>query len=110
MILNSFEIDKVLFNILERASNFNEIALNLVVKKCLVQALLYMILLFETDQNIVNSEAGKKSTGNPRLDKFAKGMTLAVAYAANIGGTASLIGTAPNYVMKGHADEYVLYY
>ena len=66
-------------------------------------------LLYDTDQNMDNSAGGKKSTGNPRLDKFAKGMTLAVAYAANTGGTASLIGTGPNPVMKGHADEYVPY-
>ena len=36
-------------------------------------------------------------------------MTLAIAYAANVGGIATLTGTGPNMIMKGHADEWVLY-
>ncbi|XP_070573701.1 Na(+)/citrate cotransporter-like [Ptychodera flava] len=36
---------------------------------------------------------------------MSKGMMLCVAYAANIGGTASLIGTTPNLVLVGVLDD-----
>ena len=37
-------------------------------------------------------------------------MTVAVAYAANVAGSATLTGTSVNIIMKGHADEYIFIY
>ena len=39
--------------------------------------------------------------------EFGKCLSLAIAYAANIGGIATLTGTGPNLVFKNIIDEYV---
>ncbi|XP_042146050.1 solute carrier family 13 member 2-like [Ixodes scapularis] len=42
---------------------------------------------------------------NLRLDKMRKLVLLSVAYSANVGGTGTLVGTAPNLILKGLLDE-----
>jgi sodium-dependent dicarboxylate transporter 2/3/5 len=47
----------------------------------------------------VNDIIRKSNQGNKHLNKFSLGLFLGIAYAANIGGTATIIGTPPNVVM-----------
>lgn len=43
---------------------------------------------------------------DPRFKKFATGLMLAIAYAASIGGMATIIGTPPNVVMVGYMKRF----
>ena len=47
---------------------------------------------------------GAVSRGAAEQKRYAKGFALCVAYAANIGGIATLTGTPPNLVLKETAD------
>lgn len=51
-------------------------------------------------ENIFDGEENSES-----YIRMCKGMSLCVAYAANIGGTGSLSGTGPNLIMQGQADQ-----
>ena len=41
------------------------------------------------------------------VNRFGKGLMIGVAYAANIGGIATLTGTGPNLVLRGDVSKYV---
>ena len=44
---------------------------------------------------------------DPKWSRLAKALSLSIAYAANIGGTGSMIGSSPNLVLKGQIEKYV---
>ncbi len=51
---------------------------------------------------------GRRQDGappTPAQDRFARGLLLAIAYAASIGGTATLIGTPPNAFLAGYLAQ-----
>ena len=49
----------------------------------------------------------KDNEMNKSDKRFALGLMLSIAYAANIGGTMTIIGTPPNVVMTGYLSELV---
>lgn len=52
-----------------------------------------------------NENEGKEDTEDPEWSRLAKALSLCIAYAANIGGTGSMIGSTPNLVLKGQIEK-----
>ena len=53
---------------------------------------------------LLAKEMGQEN--DPRFKKFATGLMLSIAYAASIGGMATIIGTPPNVVMVGFMKRF----
>lgn len=60
-------------------------------------------LLHSSVAGLHSDPSGEAAEVDKRFNRIAKSMMLGVAYAANIGGTATLTGTGPNIVLGGLA-------
>ncbi len=59
---------------------------------------------------MVESDSVQLDDHNPRsFQLFSLGLLLSIAYSANIGGTATIIGTPPNIVLVGYLKEFIDY-
>ncbi len=58
---------------------------------------------------LIKSEEATLGDSEAKFDLFSLSLLLSIAYAANIGGIATIIGTPPNVVLVGYLDEFVNY-
>ena len=58
-------------------------------------------LITDSDELVSSEERSRRAS----YRRFCKALMLGVAYSANIGGTATLIGTGPNIVLNGYFNS-----
>ena len=64
------------------------------------------VMMLPIALSVVDLLRDDSSTESSGYRKFALGLMLGIAYAANIGGTTTIIGTPPNVVLVGYMQEF----
>jgi len=63
------------------------------------------VMMLPIATSIIHLLSQKREADAHKIGKFALTMMLAIAYAANIGGIATIIGTPPNTVFAGYMSK-----
>ncbi len=68
------------------------------------------VMMLPIAMSVVKLLGERISAENPAgIKNFSLVLLLSIAYSANIGGTATIIGTPPNVVMVGYLDQFYNY-
>jgi di/tricarboxylate transporter len=63
------------------------------------------MLLFDRVKVSTSVITPPKEEKSAKYKSLLKAVTISIAYSANVGGMASLTGSAPNMIMKDYADK-----
>ncbi|MEM6724977.1 MAG: DASS family sodium-coupled anion symporter, partial [Bacteroidota bacterium] len=63
------------------------------------------VLMLPIAMSVIHLIAKQVDHQTPGFKRFALSLMLGIAYSANVGGTATIIGTPPNVVMRGVLEE-----
>lgn len=64
------------------------------------------VMMLPIGLSVINLVFNEKQNLNPKEQYFALSLMIGIAFAANIGGTATLVGTPPNVVFAGYFKEH----
>jgi solute carrier family 13 (sodium-dependent dicarboxylate transporter), member 2/3/5 len=54
---------------------------------------------------LLQNDSNRSGAEGQSLHRFSAALVLSIAYGANIGGTATIVGTPPNLAMRGHFSK-----
>ncbi len=67
------------------------------------------VMMLPIALSVVDLLQDKQENVSENYRRFALGLMLSIAYAANIGGTTTIIGTPPNVVLVGYIKQFYNY-